>query len=55
MVVANVFQGLQTFILSRETLPENLQQILDKQRTSQIVTADATGTARMPFEPKGRK
>ena len=55
MVVANIFQGLQTFLLSRETLPENLQQILNKQLTSQTVAADGTGTVRMPFEPKGRK
>ena len=57
MVVANVFQGLQTFLLSRETLPDNLQQILDKQR-SQEATATAVaggGTDRLPFEPKGRK
>jgi YidC/Oxa1 family membrane protein insertase len=59
MVVANVFQGLQTWILSREALPENLQQILDKQ-TAQQATATATATAgggseRLPFEPKGRK
>ncbi len=57
MVVANVFQGLQTWILSREALPENLQQILDKQ-TAQQATATATaggGSERLPFEPKGRK
>ena len=55
MVVANVFQGLQTWILSREALPENLQQILDKQ-TAQQATATAGGVSeRLPFEPKGRK
>ena len=57
MVVANIFQGLQTFLLSRETLPDNLQQILDKQR-SQEATATAVaggGGDRLPFEPKGRK
>ena len=59
MVVANIFQGLQTFLLSRETLPDNLQQILDKQR-AQATTATATAVAgvggdRLPFEPKGRK
>jgi YidC/Oxa1 family membrane protein insertase len=56
MVVANVFQGLQTFLLSREPLPENLQQILDKQLASQPVAAtvgDSSG--RLPFEPKSRK
>jgi len=57
MVVANIFQGLQTFLLSRETLPDNLQQILDKQRSQEaIATAVAGGgTDRLPFEPKGRK
>lgn len=63
MVVANIFQGLQTFLLSREALPENLQQILDKQIAQQAVPATATsGTAtgagpggRLPFEPKGKK
>ena len=31
MVVANIFQALQTFLLGREALPDNLQAILDKQ------------------------
>ncbi len=56
MVVANIFQGLQTFLLSREALPENLQQILDKQLASQTVAATAAEAGgRLPFEPKGRK
>jgi YidC/Oxa1 family membrane protein insertase len=58
MVVANVFQGAQTWLLSRESLPDNLQQILDKQRAQQAtVTAAAGGGSgeRLPFEPKGRK
>ncbi len=59
MVVANIFQALQTFLLSREALPENLQQILDKQRAQEAMTVTATagGTAgRLPFEPsKGKK
>jgi YidC/Oxa1 family membrane protein insertase len=57
MVVANVFQGLQTWILSRESLPDNLQQILDKQMAQQTtVTASAGGGGdRLPFEPKSRK
>jgi YidC/Oxa1 family membrane protein insertase len=58
MVVANVFQGVQTFLLSREALPDNLQQILDKQMASQAVTATAAaggGGNRLPFERKSRK
>jgi YidC/Oxa1 family membrane protein insertase len=58
MVVANIFQALQTFLLTRETLPENLQKILDQQLAQQAVTVGATstgGTERLPFEPKGKK
>ena len=60
MVVANVFQAVQTWLLTREALPENLQQILDNQRAQQATTVTATaggGPAdRLPFEPnKGRK
>jgi YidC/Oxa1 family membrane protein insertase len=57
MVVANIFQALQTFLLTRESLPDNLQAILDQQMAQQAVTATATtaGSERLPFEPKGKK
>jgi YidC/Oxa1 family membrane protein insertase len=58
MVVANIFQGLQTFLLTREALPDNLQEILDQQLAQQTVAVAATGGAgleRLPFEPKGKK
>ncbi len=60
MVIANIFQALQTFILTREPLPENLQQILDQQLSQQTVAATATAVgssseSRLPFEPKGGK
>ena len=57
MVIANIFQAFQTFVLIREPLPENLQAILDQQMTQQTVTASATAisTERMPFEPKGKR
>jgi YidC/Oxa1 family membrane protein insertase len=54
MVVANIFQALQTFLLSREALPDNLQAILDQQMAQQPVTVSASAS-RMPFEPKGKK
>ena len=54
MVVANIFQGLQTFILSKEALPDNLQQILEKQMASQPVQVAASGD-RLPFEPNSKK
>ncbi len=59
MVIANVFQSLQTFLLSREELPDNLQKILDQQVNQQdqpeMTTAPAMSTKRLPFEPKSGK
>jgi YidC/Oxa1 family membrane protein insertase len=57
MVVANIFQALQTFLLTREALPDNLQEILDQQLAQQTVAVSATSgsSERLPFEPKGRK
>jgi YidC/Oxa1 family membrane protein insertase len=57
MVVANIFQAVQTFLLTRESLPDNLQAILDQQMAQQAVTATATmaGSERLPFEPKSKK
>ena len=57
MVIANIFQAFQTFVLIREPLPENLQAILDQQMSQQTVTASATAISseRVPFEPKGKR
>lgn len=43
MVVANVLQALQTFLMTREALPENLQVLLEQQLAAQA--ADATSGA----------
>jgi len=48
MVIANIFQTLQTFILSREPLPENLQKILDEQEKQ---SSGDSGREALPFEP----
>jgi YidC/Oxa1 family membrane protein insertase len=56
MLIANIFQTLQTFILSREPLPENLQKIVDaeeKRQKSEIkgeMVVDGDRPA-LPFEP----
>ena len=55
MVVANIFQAAQTYLLGKEALPENLQAILDQQASQQTVTATASSGERLPFEPKGGK
>ncbi|MFM8526196.1 MAG: membrane protein insertase YidC [Cyanobacteriota bacterium] len=55
MVVANIFQAIQTFLLTKESLPDNLQAILDQQLSQQAVTVAATSGDRLPFEPRGKK
>lgn len=51
MVIANIFQTLQTFILSREPLPENLQKLVDAQEKQEA------GKSReaLPFEGRKKK
>ncbi len=50
MLIANIFQTLQTFIVSREPLPENLQTIVEA--AAQTKEADSTGGRQsLPFEP----
>jgi len=59
MVVANIFQAFQTFLLNKEALPENLQKILDQQLSAKnevITTAASTiSDKRLPFEPNSKK
>ncbi|MEB3358742.1 MAG: membrane protein insertase YidC [Synechococcales bacterium] len=50
MVIANIFQTAQTFILSREPLPENLQKIVDEEEKK---SGDGDRPA-LPFEPGSR-
>ena len=58
MVVANIFQALQTFLLNKEALPDNLQKILDDQllQKDQIASTSPSITdKRLPFEPNSKK
>lgn len=52
MLIANIFQTAQTFILMREPLPENLQKIVEDQERQ---LALETGANRLPFEPVSGK
>ena len=52
MVIGNIFQTLQTYILSREALPEELQTILDSQQKD---VEGAQEQKALPFEPKSSK
>jgi YidC/Oxa1 family membrane protein insertase len=49
IVVANIFQTLQTVLLMREPLPDNLQKLVDQQ-----AKAEKSKEA-LPFEPKRSK
>jgi len=58
MVVANIFQALQTFLLNKEALPDNLQKILDDQllnKNSVMSTSPSINEKRLPFEPNSKK
>ena len=58
MVIANVFQALQTFLLNKEALPDNLQKILDEQLNNKndvLTTSPVVSDKRLPFEPNSKK
>ena len=48
MLIANVFQTAQTFILSREPLPENLQKLVEEEEKKSSSGSDREA---LPFEP----
>lgn len=62
MLLANIFQTVQSYFLSKEPLPENLQKIVDEQerkkakeeRASKVVAEDGERGA-LPFEPEYSK
>jgi YidC/Oxa1 family membrane protein insertase len=47
MLIANIFQTLQTYIVSREPLPENVQKILE----AEAKASDDKERQPLPFEP----
>jgi len=58
MVVANIFQALQTFLLNQEALPDNLQKILDDQLLNKDkvpLQSPSINEKRLPFEPNSKK
>lgn len=52
ILVANIFQTIQTVILMREPLPENLQKLVQQQEKAEKA---AQGKDALPFEPKRSK
>ncbi|MBW4626949.1 MAG: membrane protein insertase YidC [Brasilonema octagenarum HA4186-MV1] len=51
MVIGNIFQTLQTYILTREPLSEELQKIVDTQEKEE----ESAKQKALPFEPKSSK
>ena len=54
MVIANVFQTAQSFILSKEPLPENLQKLVDAQEKAKSKAIDGD-RGPLAFEPGAAK
>ncbi|AFZ58256.1 membrane protein insertase YidC [Anabaena cylindrica FACHB-243] len=55
MVIGNVFQTLQTYILSREPLSEELQKMVAVQEKEKEKEAASGDQKTLPFEPKSSK
>ncbi|MEM8640943.1 MAG: membrane protein insertase YidC [Cyanobacteria bacterium P01_G01_bin.54] len=53
MVVANLFQTVQTFILMKEPLPDNLQKLVEEQEKAEKRAANRKDD--LPFERKRKK
>ncbi|MBD1905648.1 membrane protein insertase YidC [Funiculus sociatus GB2-A5] len=51
MVIANIFQTAQTFILSREPLPENIQKMVEVQEKETEKETKSKEREALPFEP----
>jgi YidC/Oxa1 family membrane protein insertase len=51
MVIGNIFQTAQTYILSKEPLPEELQKVADEQQKALAAPEEKA----LPFEPKSKK
>jgi YidC/Oxa1 family membrane protein insertase len=54
MLIANIFQTVQTFILSREPLPEDIQKLVEAEAKTvdvKATKASKDGTSTIPFEP----
>lgn len=61
MLIANIFQTVQSFLLAREPLPENLQKIVDEEerraakQQRKMAAGDKGRKKPLPFEPEYAK
>lgn len=52
MIIANLFQLLQSFIVNNEPLPDSIQKLVDSGASAATVTVDSK---EIPFEPSRKK
>ena len=55
MLIANIFQTFQTFLLSREPLPEEIQKLVEAETKVTKTETKKDGDTSIPFEPGRQK
>jgi YidC/Oxa1 family membrane protein insertase len=55
MLIANIFQTAQTFLLMREPLPENLQKMMEAQEKQEKAEKSGDTREALPFERRSKK
>jgi YidC/Oxa1 family membrane protein insertase len=55
MLIANIFQTAQTFILMREPLPENIQKMIEQQEKQEKAEKSGETREALPFERRSKK
>lgn len=55
MLIANIFQTAQTFILMREPLPENIQKMVEQQEKQEKAEKSGDSREALPFERRSKK
>jgi len=55
MLIANIFQTAQTFILMREPLPENIQKMVEQEEKQEKAEKSGERREALPFERRSKK
>jgi YidC/Oxa1 family membrane protein insertase len=55
MLIANIFQTVQTFLLMREPLPEEIQKMVDQQEKQEKAAKAGETREALPFERRSKK
>jgi YidC/Oxa1 family membrane protein insertase len=55
MLIANVFQTIQTYLLMREPLPEDIQKMVEQQEKQEKAAKAGDTREALPFERRSKK